>query len=198
MSKKHILHITDYKSPFAYLAKDPTYALEEEFDVVVEWRHFTLDIPSFLGAVDTRTETEWRKVKYAYMDMRRWANKRGLIVRGPRRIYDSSPAGIGMQYAQNCGQNVFRAYNDSVFKGFWNHEMEVDDVEAVTSILTEAGADGSGFADYLQGEGRKRHDEMRLETEALGVFGVPSYVLDGEIFWGYDRIELLRERLRGE
>jgi 2-hydroxychromene-2-carboxylate isomerase len=196
MTTQQIIHVTDYKSPFAYLAKDPAYALEDEFDVAVEWRHFTLDIPSFLGAVETRSETEWRKVRYAYMDMRRWANKRGMTVRGPRRIYDSSPAAIGMQYAQ--AQGVFRPYNDRVFERFWNHELEVDDVAALTAVLAEVGADEIGFADYLHGEGRELHDEMRLETEKLGVFGVPSFVLNGEIFWGYDRMELLRERLREE
>ena len=193
MIKRQILHVTDYKSPFAYLAKDPTYALEDEFDVAVEWRHFTLDIPSFLGAVETRNETEWRKVRYAYMDMRRWANKRGLTVKGPRRIYDSSPAAIGMQYAQD--QNVFRPYNDRVFDRFWNHQLEVDDVAALTAVLDEVGADAAGFASYLASEGRRRHDAMRLETEKLGIFGVPSFVLDGEIFWGYDRMDLLREHL---
>ena len=193
MIKRQILHVTDYKSPFAYLAKDPTYALEDEFDVAVEWRHFTLDIPSFLGAVETRNETEWRKVRYAYMDMRRWANKRGLTVKGPRRIYDSSPAAIGMQYAQD--QNVFRPYNDRVFDRFWNHQLEVDDIVALTAVLDEVGADAAGFASYLASEGRRRHDAMRLETENLGIFGVPSFVLDGEIFWGYDRMDLLRERL---
>ena len=193
MIKRQILHVTDYKSPFAYLAKDPTYALEDEFDVAVEWRHFTLDIPSFLGAVETRNETEWRKVRYAYMDMRRWANKRGLTVKGPRRIYDSSPAAIGMQYAQD--QNVFRPYNDRVFDRFWNHQLEVDDVAALTAVLDEVGADAAGFASYLASEGRRRHDAMRLETEKLGIFGVPSFVLDGEIFWGYDRMDLLRERM---
>lgn len=194
MTKRRIIHFTDYKSPFAYLAKDPTYALEDEFDVDVEWRHFTLDIPSFLGAVETRTENEWRKVRYAYMDMRRWANKRGLTVRGPRKIYDSSPAAIGMQYAQD--QGVFRPYNDRVFKRFWNHELEVDDVAALRGVLAEIGADETGFAAYLEGEGRRRHDEMRAEAEKMGLFGVPSFVLDDEIFWGYDRMELLRERLR--
>ena len=196
MSKRKIIHFTDYKSPFAYLAKDPTYALEDDFDVEVEWRHFTLDIPSFLGAVETRTETEWRKVRYAYMDMRRWANKRGLTVRGPRRVYDSSAAGIGLQYAQE--QGVFRAYNDRVFKAFWNHELEVDDLAALTRVLDEVGADGAGFPAYLAGDGRRLHDAMRSETEAMGVFGVPSFLLDGEIFWGYDRMDLLRERLMGE
>ena len=195
MSTRNILHFTEYKSPYAYLAKDPTYALEEEFDVEVEWRHFTLDIPSFLGNVDSRTETQWRKVRYAYMDMRRWANKRGLTVKGPRRVYDSSPAAIGMQYAQ--AQGVFRGYNDRVFWRFWNHELEVDDVDALTGVLEEAGADTAGFAAYLGGDGRRLHDEMRQEAEKMGIFGVPRFVLDGEIFWGYDRMELLRERLRG-
>jgi 2-hydroxychromene-2-carboxylate isomerase len=193
MIKRQVLHMTDYKSSYSYLAKDPAYALGDEFDVAVECRHFTLDIPSFLGAVEPRNETEWRKMRYAYMDMRRWANKRGLTVKGPRRIYDSSPAAIGMQYAQD--QNVFRPYNDRVFDRFWNHQIEVDDVAAITAVLDEVDADTAGFAHYLAGEGRLRHDAMRLETEKLGVFGVPSFVLDGEIFWGYDRMGLLRERL---
>jgi 2-hydroxychromene-2-carboxylate isomerase len=130
----------------------------------VEWRHFTLDIPSFLGAVETRTETEWRKVRYAYMDMRRWANKRGLTVRGPRRVYDSSAAGIGLQYAQE--QGVFRAYNDRVFKEFWNHELEVDDVIALTSVLNEVGADGAGFPAYLAGDACMMRCGQRLRRWA--------------------------------
>jgi 2-hydroxychromene-2-carboxylate isomerase len=85
-----------------------------------------------------------------------------------------------------------------VFKGFWNHELEVDDVAALTGVLDEVGAEAGGFAAYLAGEGRRLHDERREETEKLGVFGVPSFVLDGEIFWGYDRMDMLTERLRGD
>jgi len=192
----HVTHYTDYKSPFAYLAKDPSYDLERDFDVIVEWRPFTLDIPSFAGNVDTRTDAQWRKIKYSYMDMRRWANKRGLTVRGPRKVYDSAPAQIGMLYAQDAG--VFRAYNDMVFQRFWEHRMEVDDVSAVKDILAEAGADPSGFDTFVTGEGRERHDRHQVEAKEAGVFGVPTFVLDGELFWGYDRIDLLRERLAAE
>jgi len=39
------------------------------------------------------------------------------------------------------------------------------------------------------------HDRLRSEAEASGVFGVPTFVFDGELFWGGDRIGLLRERL---
>lgn len=193
MAKQKVIHYTDYKSPYAYLAKDPAYALEEDFDVEVIWKPLTLDIPSFLGSVDERSQTQWHKVRYAYMDMRRFANKRGMTIRGPRKVYDSHPATIGMLYAQDHG--VFRAYNDAIFYRFWNHELEVDDIGAIEAVLTEVGADAAGYQEFLEGEGRRRHTQIVAEAQELGVFGVPSFVLDGELFWGHDRIDLLRERL---
>jgi len=45
------------------------------------------------------------------------------------------------------------------------------------------------------GEGGSEHDRLRNEAEASGVFGVPMFVFDNELFWGGDRIGLLRERL---
>jgi len=193
MSDAEVTLYTDYKSPFAYLAMAPAFALEDEFAITVDWLPFTLDIPSFMGSVEERSEAQWRKVKYAYMDARRWANKRGLTVRGPRRIYDSSPASIGLIYAKDAG--VARAYSELLFPRFWQHELEVDDIDAVARCLAEAGADAAGFAGFLAGEGRRRHDEIQEQARRAGVFGVPTFIFEGELFWGYDRIDLLRERL---
>src|SRR5689334_23487621 len=82
----------DYKSPYAYLAKDPTYAIEDELGIEVDWRPFTLDIPSYLGsarldehgrvAESQRSERQWSVVIYSYRDVRRYASLRGLITRG--------------------------------------------------------------------------------------------------------------------
>ena len=41
---------SDYKSPYAFLAKDLIYELEYEFEVRLEWLPYTLDIPSYLGS----------------------------------------------------------------------------------------------------------------------------------------------------
>jgi 2-hydroxychromene-2-carboxylate isomerase len=188
---------TDYKSPFAYLAKDLAYALELEYGVQIAWRHYTLNIPEYLDAVDTRTARNWRKVKYSYMDARRLANKRGLTVRGPRKIFDSSTAGIAMYFAIERGEAVFRAYHDRVFERFWKRELDLEDRAALIAVLAEAGADVAGFHSYVEGEGRTLHDRLIAEAEAAGVFGVPTFVYEGELFWGTDRIELLKERLAG-
>ncbi len=184
---------SDYKSPYAYLAVEPAYRLERTYDVTLTWLPYTLDIPSFLGAVEDRDENQWRKVRYAYMDARRLANKRGLIVRGPKQIYDSSIAAIGMLFAQRAG--VFRAYHDRVFERFWKRELAIEDAGAIAGVLAEAGADTAAFPAFLDGDGRRAHDRVCAEAQALGVFGVPTFVLDGELFWGGDRLYLLEERL---
>ena len=58
-------------------------------------------------------ERDLRKVRYSYMDARRLANRRALIVRGPKRIYDPSLAHIGMILAMaassSCGVNAQRS-----------------------------------------------------------------------------------------
>ena len=188
MATKQVTLWIDYKSPYAYLAEAPAYALERDYDCEVVWRPCTLEIPQFLGAVATRNPHQWRRVRYAYRDARRYANRRGdgLVIRGPERIFDSSIAHIGLLYAQE--QGVFRAYNDDVFERFWKRELDIEDAGAVTAVLAEAGADATGFAGFLAGDGRRRLQALAAEAEALGVFGVPSFLVDDELYWGQDRV----------
>lgn len=183
---------SDYVSPYAYVAKAWAYALAADYEIDLLWRPYTLDIASFQGSVEGRDAHHWRRVRYAYMDARRWANKQGLILRGPLKVYYARPANAGMLYAQTHG--VFRSYNDLVFERFWRRELDPEDVEAVAAVLAEAGAP-AGFASFLAGAGGTEHDRLRGEAEASGVFGVPTFVFDGELFWGGDRLGLLRERL---
>ena len=202
-----ITHYFDYKSPYAYLAQEATFALAEEagsrgVDFAV--KPYTLDIPSFLGAaeldedgadtVGTRTGHQWRRVRYTYMDCRREATRRGLVLRGPRKIFDSSIAHIGFYFA--CGQGDVRRYHDATFERFWRREFDIEDVAAVETLLRETGYDTAGFRAYLTGEGRALHDAECRRAEAAGVFGVPSYLVDDrELFWGGERIADVRRLL---
>ena len=183
----------DVKSPYAYLAIGPTRALAAEFAIAPVWKPYTLEIPDFLGAVKTRNEHQWRRVRYSYMDARRLANLVGLTVRGPQKIFDSSVAHIGMLRAQDHGR--FDAYIDRVFERFWKRELEIEDPAVIASVLEEAGAPGADFPEWAEDEGRRRHDELLREAEELGVFGVPSYLFKEELFWGGDRLGMLRDRI---
>ena len=183
----------DYRSPYSYLAKDDAYRLEDDFRVVVDWLPYRIDIESAYGAVDQRTEREWRKVRYLYMDVRRLASKRGLTVRGTRKIYDPTLAFLGMLYAKRLG--VLRQYQDVLLSKFWTHEAEIDCAEDVESALIAVGATAEGFRAYATGDDAGELYRIYQEADAQGVFGVPTFVFRGELFWGEDRIGLLRERL---
>ena len=148
-----IKHYFDYKSPYAYLAQPATFALAAEPGVEVEWLPYTLDITKFLGAakldasghdtIGTRNEHQWRRVKYTYMDCRREANREGLTIRGPRKIFDSAIAHIGFLYVRELVD--FRAYHDIVYERFWTHELDIEDARAIASVIEETGSDPSGF-----------------------------------------------------
>src|SRR5271155_4293064 len=151
----------DYKSPYAYLAKDLAYDLERDFPVRIDWLPYVLDILSFLGSArvdesgrvveEQRNAHQWRRVRYSYMDCRRQAKKRGLIIRGPQKIWDSTLAARGMLYAKRQGTAVLRRYHDTVFERFWKRELDIEDVGVIGGALAEAGADPAGVLDYSAG-----------------------------------------------
>jgi 2-hydroxychromene-2-carboxylate isomerase len=203
MTDKSLDVYFDYKSPYAYLAVAQTWELERDFAVQLNWLPYTLNIPDFLGSAKVaadgevmeadRSEHQWRRVRYSYMDVRRYANLRGLTVRGPQKIWDSSLAGIGMLYAKT--QDAVRAYTDITYDRFWKRELDIEDREVLRAVLAEAGADTAGWDAYLDGEGRAEHDRIRAEAEERGIFGVPSYVIDDELFWGREHLSMVRLRL---
>ena len=144
---------SDYVSPYAFVAKAWAYALEDDYEIELQWRPYTLDIASFMGSVAERDPHHWRRVRYSYMDARRFANKQGLTLEGPDQGLYARPANAGMLYAQKHG--VFRAYNDLAFDRFWRRELDPENVEAVAALLAEAGAP-PGFARLPGGRGRRR------------------------------------------
>ena len=194
----------DYKSPYAYLSKDPAYRLERDTGVEIDWLPYILDIPAYLGSArvdaegrvveQNRNAHQWRRVKYSYRDVRREANRVGLTIRGTQKIWDSSLAGIGLLHAKR--QGVQRAYNDEVFERFWKRELDIENPAALEEVLKRVGADISGFDAFREGEGRRELKAVQEAAEARGVFGVPSFLLpDGDLYWGREHLPRIREIL---
>lgn len=197
----------DYKSPYAYLAKDPTYAIEDQLGIEIDWRPFTLDIPSYLGSArldqqgrvveSQRTAGQWSTVKYGYRDARRYGSLRSLVVRGTTKIWDSSLAAIGMLWAKEQSKAVLRAYSGLVYERFWKRELDIEDVAVIEGVLDQAGARTAGFQAYASGEGRALHDHIQRAAFDAGIFGVPTYVAGGEVFFGREHLPRVRWLLTG-
>ncbi|HLK84904.1 MAG TPA: DsbA family protein [Candidatus Binataceae bacterium] len=185
-----------YTSPVSYLAKDPAYALERSHDVRIRYIPFGVDIRRVYGDVPTRGERDRRKLRYLYFDARRMARERGVVIYPPRKIFSARRAFYGGFCAED--QGLFRAYSDRVYQRFWKHELEVENPDALAAILEEVGADTAVFRRWIADEEHEAKPRLKrcfAEAAADRVFGVPTFVIDGELFWGYDRMPWLARKL---
>jgi 2-hydroxychromene-2-carboxylate isomerase len=188
----------DLKSPYAYLAIDPTRAMAAAAGVRIDWRPFTLDIPSYLGSArldargsvarSERTPQQWSGVKYAYMDARRYANLTGKTVRGTVKIWDSSLAGIAMLWTKRQGLDRLDRLLDEAYPRFWRRDLDIEDLGALESLLGDVGAEVAGFRAFAEGEGRVLHDALNREAFDAGVFGVPTYLVEDEMWFGREHL----------
>src|ERR1700733_1436800 len=184
----------DYKSPFTYLAMEPAYALEKTHRVRLRFLPLEIDIrAAFGGELEERPERQWNRVRYLYLDARRYANERGLTIRGPQKIFDSKLSLISGLYADHNGK--FRQYSDRVFERFFKRELNIEDSQALGGVLTEVGLDPADFRKYAEADGPSDFDKARAEAERDTVFGVPSFIVDGEPFWGNDRADWVVKKL---
>jgi 2-hydroxychromene-2-carboxylate isomerase len=184
----------DFKSPFTYLAMEPAYKLEETHRVRLRFIPLELAIrEAYGGELEQRAQRDWDKVRYLYMDMRRFANERGMIIRGPQKIFDSRLALIGGLFADRNGR--FRPYADRVFERFFKRELNIEDIDALAAVMAEAGLDAAGFRRYAEGEGPNDLRAAAAEAERDGVFGVPTFIVAGELFWGNDRVDWVVKKL---
>ena len=198
----------DFKSPYAFVAKDPTCQLENDFGIEIDWYPLTLNIGSYLGTAkkddsgkvveNNRSPKQWLAVKYAYKDARRYAELRGLTLKGTQKIWDSSMAAIGLLWAKQQGHDELKHYIDLTYARFWRRELDIEDADVIVSLLQESGCDTTGFNDYVSGAGRQYHDSLQEEILDAGYFGVPTYVIDGEVYFGRQHLPRVRWHLAGK
>jgi 2-hydroxychromene-2-carboxylate isomerase len=184
----------DYKSPFTYLAFEPALALERSHRVRVRFIPFPVDLQAaYGGEVEQRADDNWFKVRYLYADARRFANQRGITIRGPQKLFDSRLALQSGIYADSQGR--FREYSALVFDRFFKRELDLENPAALRAALTEAGIDASGFADFAADRGPAALAAAIAEARRDRVFGVPTFIAHNEPFWGNDRVAWVIKKL---
>ncbi|MEO0548433.1 MAG: DsbA family protein [Pseudomonadota bacterium] len=199
----------DVKSPYAFVAIRPTLALEAELGLQFDWRPLTLDIPSYLGsakkkdgkvvASSGRSPRTWNAIRYSYRDARRYAERQGLMLKGTEKIWDSSIANIAILWAVKTRREKLGAYLNAVYPPFWRRELNIEDVGVVEACLAEAAIDTSGFEAFQAegGTGREAHDALLDQLHPSGIYGVPTYIIDGEPLFGREHLPYVRWHLTG-
>ena len=95
----------------------------------------------------------------------------------------------------NDGVDAAMRLSGAVFRAVWEQELDIANPETLALLLSQCGL----AANRLElSRGKPVQEKFQANTQAAiaaHVFGAPSYVVDGEIFWGQDRLEFLQKRL---
>jgi len=83
----------------------------------------------------------------------------------------------------------------AVLSAVWAQERNIGDDQVLVELLAENGMDPKRLAQSDSQEVRERYEAYTQQAIAAGVFGAPSYVIDGEMFWGQDRLDFVARKL---
>lgn len=183
----------DFKSPFTFLAFDPAVDLERTHRVRLRFIPYVFDFEAYGGALEVRDERSWRKVRYLYRDVRRFASQRGIIIRGPEKLYDSRLALMSGLFADHHGK--FREYARRVWELFFRRELDIEKFEQLAPLVESVGLAPDALRRYCDTDGPRELTEAVAEAERDQIFGVPTLMVDGEPFWGNDRIDWVIKKL---
>jgi len=180
----------DLRSPYSYLALRPARELAQRSGVRFEWWPYITDFQSaYGGEVEQRSPRDVAKLKYLYMDCRRLAKLQGLTIRATTKLFDATLASQAMLFAKSNG--LLWAFCDPLLEAFWRREFDLESPAALEAALTRAGLVPAEWRDYRDVRAERDLESATLRAQELGVFGAPTFVYRGELFWGGDRMDLL-------
>ena len=188
----------DVVCPYAYLASTRIHALAQ--DTGAELNYCPILLGGVLKSVGSPTipmdSMPVSKARHNIQDMHRWADLWGVELKLPQAHPRRSV------HAMRC---ILASGDDSIqastafFNAYWIDGLDIAQPEVCVDVLNHSGLNGPTISDKAVSPDIK--DDLRKRTEsalALGIFGVPSFVVGDELFWGQDRLHFVAEALNDE
>jgi 2-hydroxychromene-2-carboxylate isomerase len=136
--------------------------------------------------------------RYRLLELQRWREKRGVSFQlHPRHWpFDAKLADRVVIALVAAGADP-DPFMRRVFDGVWRQERDLGDAQVLSELAAVDGHDAAALLKAARGDMTEAVYAINLEN-AIGadVFGSPAYVLDGEAFWGQDRLDLLDDALQ--
>jgi 2-hydroxychromene-2-carboxylate isomerase len=193
----------DFRSPYAYFANHRirTGSFVPPFAAEWLWRPASIDVLLNLQAGRDAWATyadplSGPKRAHLLTDVRRNAAFYNAPLRAPKPPRPNSiPALCTAALLDPEGHEAFR---NAVFDALWQQQRDIADTTVLEDCLTRAGRDPGLLRQALTAEAREALADETRRAYANGVFGVPSFVCNNELFFGNDRLDMLGWRLGQE
>ena len=195
-------HQVDYyfslSSPWAYIGHRAFRDVVETYDLKVNHKPVVLvDLFSETGGLPLIKRHPVRQ-RYRLVELQRWRDKRGLNFHlQPKHVPLNARLVDGAVIAAIEAGFDPDPFLRRAFPAVWEDELNLADPATVSKIADDAGLPGAKLVERsLSEEISAAYEKNRQDAITADVFGSPVYVLDGEVFWGQDRIELLADALK--
>jgi 2-hydroxychromene-2-carboxylate isomerase len=185
----------DFASTYSYLASQRIEPVAAARGFAVDWRPFLLG-PLFQrqGWNDSPYNLNPARGRYMWRDLERQCARDGVPFRRPtvfprRSILPARVACLGH------GRDWLAPFARAVFRANFAEDHDIEDPDRLRDLLRRSGAAADAAAARAlldRAVVQETKDLLRAETErawSLGMFGAPTFVARGEIFWGNDRLE---------
>lgn len=195
----NIEFLFDFASPNAYMCHKLIPAIEARTGVRIVYKPILLgglfklanNRPPFESLIDVPN-----KMAYERLDMQRFLTRHELaaFTFNPHFPVSTLPLMRGAIAAQQLG--CFEHYVDTVFAAMWERGLKMDDLATIGKVLSEAGLDAEQLVKTGQDAGVKAMlQENTHAAHATGAFGIPTFLLGGELYFGKDRLRELEEKI---
>ena len=182
----------EFGSTYSYLTVSRIEDLAHAAGVTVSWRPFLLG-PIFekQGWDDSPFNVYPAKGRYMWRDMERLCVKYGVPFARPSRFPRSGLLTARVACLASAESEPWLPdFVGAVFRANFAEDREIGDTTEVRSILDELGQPGAELVERAQTpENKQRLRDHTQRAIELGIFGAPSFVVGGELFWGNDRLE---------
>ncbi len=191
---KSVEFLFDFGSPTTFLAYKQLPKIAARHGARIVWT------PILLGAVFKATGNASpamipSKAKYMNTDMARFSKKYGVVLNMNAHFpVNTLPLMRGAVAYQQTPQ--FDIYVNAMFDAMWSHPRNLNDQHEIAHVLHDIGIKPDDFLGRI--ERAEVKEKLKSNTEgavARGVFGAPTFFVNGEMFFGQDRLDFVEEAL---
>jgi 2-hydroxychromene-2-carboxylate isomerase len=184
-------------SPWTYLGHGLLHDIARKRGATIRYRPMPIGtVFEATGSLPLAKRPPARQ-RYRWMELQRWRDRRGLpLTLKPAHFpLDAARANKAVIAGIESGKDPFKLIG-AMLKGVWVDELNLADETVISGLLTDAGFDAQAILAAAGSDAIAAiYDQNGQDAIAADVFGAPGYVLDGEVFWGQDRLELLDDAL---
>lgn len=182
-------------SPWSYLAIDRFNGLKERTDITVNY--LPIDVGqtfSAMGGLPPAKRHPSRQ-RLRMDELKRWSSYLDIPMNLTPAFFpvDQNTAACMVYAAEGSDAATL---SDALLTAVWREEKNIADPDTLVMIANQCGLDGAALLAAAANDSHKQtYAQTTLAAHEKDVFGSPTYIVDGELFWGQDRLEFLERAL---